>query len=182
MWSLTSLQQQLVKTGGRLIKHARYYWLLLAESQSLRRNVWLFSGGYVCREPCRTRQRAVEGLGSKLRAKGIFGYHPVLPRMVMPYRKSPSFAIGMELDARRRSRSKLSMTRESQCRPRTLPELASGSRERSAGAPPLRRGFTKTLGFGFLDALNANHPVGCVECAAHLYPLTFEFAGGFLVI
>jgi hypothetical protein len=31
-WSLTSLQQQLVKTGGRLIKHARYYWLLLAES------------------------------------------------------------------------------------------------------------------------------------------------------
>ena len=31
-WSLTSLQQRLVKTGGRLLKHARYYWLLLAES------------------------------------------------------------------------------------------------------------------------------------------------------
>ncbi len=31
-WSLTSLQQRLVKTGARLIKHARYYWLLLAES------------------------------------------------------------------------------------------------------------------------------------------------------
>ena len=31
-WSLTSLQQRLVKTGGRLIKHAGYYWLLLAES------------------------------------------------------------------------------------------------------------------------------------------------------
>jgi Transposase DDE domain group 1 len=31
-WSLTSLQQRLVKTGGRLVKHARYYWLLLAES------------------------------------------------------------------------------------------------------------------------------------------------------
>ena len=31
-WSLTSLQQRLVKTGGRLIKHARYYWLLLAEN------------------------------------------------------------------------------------------------------------------------------------------------------
>jgi hypothetical protein len=30
-WSLTSLQQRLVKRGGRLIKHARYYWLLLAE-------------------------------------------------------------------------------------------------------------------------------------------------------
>ena len=25
----TSLQQRLVKTGGRLVKHARYYWLLL---------------------------------------------------------------------------------------------------------------------------------------------------------
>jgi hypothetical protein len=36
-WSLTSLQQRLVKTGGRLIKHARYYWLLLAESQLTRR-------------------------------------------------------------------------------------------------------------------------------------------------
>ena len=30
-WSLTSLQQRLVRTGGRLVKHARYYWLLLAE-------------------------------------------------------------------------------------------------------------------------------------------------------
>jgi len=36
-WSLTSLQQRLVKTGGRLIKHARYYWLLLAESHMTRR-------------------------------------------------------------------------------------------------------------------------------------------------
>ena len=31
-WLLTSLQQPLVKTGGRLVKHARYYWLMLAES------------------------------------------------------------------------------------------------------------------------------------------------------
>ena len=30
-WSLTSLQQRLVKAGGRLVKHSRYYWLLLAE-------------------------------------------------------------------------------------------------------------------------------------------------------
>ena len=36
-WSLTSLQQRLVKIGGRLIKHARYYWLLLAESHLTRR-------------------------------------------------------------------------------------------------------------------------------------------------
>ena len=40
-WSLTSLQQRLVKTGGRLIKHARYHWLLLAESHLTRR---LFTG------------------------------------------------------------------------------------------------------------------------------------------
>jgi hypothetical protein len=36
-WSLTSLKQHLVKTGGRLVKHARYYWLLLAASQLTRR-------------------------------------------------------------------------------------------------------------------------------------------------
>ena len=36
-WSLRSLQQRLVKTGGRLVKHARYYWLLLAEGHLSRR-------------------------------------------------------------------------------------------------------------------------------------------------
>jgi hypothetical protein len=35
--SLTSLQQRLVKMGGRPVKHARYYWLLLAESHLTRR-------------------------------------------------------------------------------------------------------------------------------------------------
>ena len=40
-WSLTSLQQRLVKTGGRPIKHASYYWFLLAESHLTRR---LFGG------------------------------------------------------------------------------------------------------------------------------------------
>ncbi len=35
-WSLTSLQQRLMKTGGRLVKHARYYWLLLAEGRLMR--------------------------------------------------------------------------------------------------------------------------------------------------
>jgi hypothetical protein len=34
---LASLQKRLVKTGGRLVKHARYYWLLLAESHLTRR-------------------------------------------------------------------------------------------------------------------------------------------------
>jgi hypothetical protein len=31
------LQQRLVKAGGRLIKHARYYWLQLAEGHLTRR-------------------------------------------------------------------------------------------------------------------------------------------------
>ena len=31
-WSLRSLQQRLFKTGGRLIRHARYFTLQLAES------------------------------------------------------------------------------------------------------------------------------------------------------
>jgi Transposase DDE domain group 1 len=35
--SLTSVQQRLVKTGGRLVKHARYYWLVLAEGHLTRR-------------------------------------------------------------------------------------------------------------------------------------------------
>ena len=35
-WSLTSLQQRLVKTGGRLVKHARYYWMVLAEGHLTR--------------------------------------------------------------------------------------------------------------------------------------------------
>ncbi|MGD0222813.1 MAG: hypothetical protein ABSF71_10785 [Terriglobia bacterium] len=34
---LTSLRQRLVKTRGRLIKYARYYWLLLTESYLTRR-------------------------------------------------------------------------------------------------------------------------------------------------
>jgi len=33
------LQQRFVKTGGRRVKHARYYWLLLAEDHLTR---WLF--------------------------------------------------------------------------------------------------------------------------------------------
>jgi len=36
-WSLTSLQQRVFKTGGRLIRHARYFVLQLAESYLTRR-------------------------------------------------------------------------------------------------------------------------------------------------
>ncbi|MFI5116801.1 MAG: hypothetical protein ACHP8B_08890 [Terriglobales bacterium] len=35
--SLTGVQQRLMKTGGRLVKHARYDWLPLAESHLTRR-------------------------------------------------------------------------------------------------------------------------------------------------
>jgi hypothetical protein len=36
-WSLTSFHQRLVKTCGRLVKHARSCWLLLAEGHLHRR-------------------------------------------------------------------------------------------------------------------------------------------------
>jgi hypothetical protein len=43
-WSLTNLQQRLVKTGGRLVKYARYYWLLLAEGHLTLRRVGAMLG------------------------------------------------------------------------------------------------------------------------------------------
>jgi hypothetical protein len=39
-WSLARPQHRLVKTGGRLIKHARSYWLLLAEGHPEAAAVW----------------------------------------------------------------------------------------------------------------------------------------------
>ena len=35
-WPFTNLRQRFVKTRGRLIKHARCFWLLLAESRLAR--------------------------------------------------------------------------------------------------------------------------------------------------
>jgi len=35
-WVAAQYALTVVKTGGRLIKHARYYWLLLAESHLTR--------------------------------------------------------------------------------------------------------------------------------------------------
>jgi Transposase DDE domain group 1 len=51
-WSLTSLQQRLVKTGGRLVKHARYYWLMLAEGHLNRRRFGTMLG-CIARLPAR---------------------------------------------------------------------------------------------------------------------------------
>ena len=36
-WSLTSFEQRLVKTGGRLVKHARSYGLMPAKGHLTRR-------------------------------------------------------------------------------------------------------------------------------------------------
>jgi hypothetical protein len=47
-WSLTRLQQRLIKTGGRLIRHARYFTLQLAES---------YLTGPLCRQILRRIER-----------------------------------------------------------------------------------------------------------------------------
>ena len=38
-WSLRTIQVKLIKIGGRLIKHARYYYLLLAEA-TINEHLW----------------------------------------------------------------------------------------------------------------------------------------------
>jgi hypothetical protein len=43
-WLLTGWQQGLEKTGGRLVKHARYHWLLLAEGHLNRRRFGAMPG------------------------------------------------------------------------------------------------------------------------------------------
>ena len=52
-WSLTSLQQRLVNTGGRPIKHARYYWVWSAEGY-LHRRLFGQMLRRIGRCPCRT--------------------------------------------------------------------------------------------------------------------------------
>ncbi len=66
-WSLTSLQQRLVKTGGRLIKHARYYWLLLPRD--------ICTGAYLARccggsMRCRCRAGSTPTVVAKSGAEG----------------------------------------------------------------------------------------------------------------
>ena len=50
-WSLTRVQQRLVKTGGRVVKHARDDWRLLAKGRLARRvfgailrRIWVLRG------------------------------------------------------------------------------------------------------------------------------------------
>jgi len=72
-WSLTSLQQRLIKTGGRLVKHARYYWLLLAEGHLTRGSLRCCGGSRCCRFQrannwlrCGKRSAETEGGGSRV--------------------------------------------------------------------------------------------------------------------
>ena len=63
-WSLTSLQHRLMKTGGRLVKHARYYWLLLGDGHLNRRLSNDMLGGYglcLCRVGSPTLASAESG-------------------------------------------------------------------------------------------------------------------------
>jgi len=62
-WSLASLQQRLVKTGGRLIKHARHYWLLLAEGHLTRRVFWAILCRIAWLPGCPLARRDSRGLG-----------------------------------------------------------------------------------------------------------------------
>ena len=72
-WSLTSLQHRLMKTGGRLVKHARYYWLLLAEGhlnrQAVRRHAAQDLGAACCRAGSVDRART-NSFGSKKVSQG----------------------------------------------------------------------------------------------------------------
>ena len=50
-WLLTRLQHRLMKTGGRLVKHVRYHWLLLEEGHLNRKpfeamlgRIWVSDG------------------------------------------------------------------------------------------------------------------------------------------
>lgn len=59
-WPLTSLQQRLAKTGGRLMKHARCYWLLRAEGHLARR---VFGARRIAALPVPARQPQIVGSG-----------------------------------------------------------------------------------------------------------------------
>ncbi len=67
--SLTSLQQRLVKTGGRLLKHDRYYSLLLAESHLTRRLFAAMPGARWRRRPRRMGGPGRCTLGDKAEGK-----------------------------------------------------------------------------------------------------------------
>jgi hypothetical protein len=81
-YKLGNLWRRLVKTGGRLIQHARYYWLLLAESR-LTRRLFGSMARRIAALPLPTglsgavgrgsRVEVVEGRGEKEVRKGVMG-------------------------------------------------------------------------------------------------------------
>jgi hypothetical protein len=71
--SLTSLQQRLVKAGGRLVTHARYYWLMLAEGHLTRGRFAAMLRRIACYRFRRTKRpaakpgiRITEGKGGRI--------------------------------------------------------------------------------------------------------------------
>ena len=79
-WSLTSLQQRLFKTGGRLIRHARYFVLQsgreLLDIDSLSANPWAHRATRVAPDLSwgyRTRKTGMSG--QERRGDGVFGRH-----------------------------------------------------------------------------------------------------------
>jgi hypothetical protein len=74
-WSLTRLQQRLVKTCGRLVKHARYYWLPLAENHVSRRLFGSMLGG-IARLPVPRGEPRLQGK-RKMDERGIHLTPPI---------------------------------------------------------------------------------------------------------
>jgi hypothetical protein len=65
-WSLTSLQQRLVKRGGQLVKHARYCWLFLAEGHRNRRRFEPCWAGSRCYRDGRDRELVAKAAGESV--------------------------------------------------------------------------------------------------------------------
>ena len=74
------LQQRLVKTGGRLVKHARYYWLLLTESHLTRRLFGAMAEGDCQPNPPRSSSGKVKAGELKLMGFGHRIYKNYDPR------------------------------------------------------------------------------------------------------
>jgi len=113
-YSLTSLQQRVVKTGGRLVKHARYYWLLLAKEHLKRRHNM---------EQFAMRMKRLGHSGSKffhtMRGGGTMVCFLPLLRLKRRFQKKLSLQgrmqccqTGFSTQKRRNGRSSLSRTRK----------------------------------------------------------------------
>lgn len=94
-WWLTNLQHGLVKTGGRLAKHARYYWLMLAEGH-LTRELFAATVGSIAALPTAIGWGAAAETQTGRRNEGDGGVHHKSPEMrhfrVLLYPDEPELA------------------------------------------------------------------------------------------